>query len=115
MTSPYYTRVPTRIYTSRRDGYDSMPALNEYNREKGLQSIEDVDVNDETLYCQNKIHQIMNDGRVPQMRNTTILKWWSPEEGDMNKRFIIIEITKGVINGIPDEFNGYILRLRRVG
>ena len=101
-------RVHHRIYTDTI----TMRALDMFNHTLYLKSIVDVNIGEDTFYCQSS-WQIKKDGRRFQMLDNTILEWHIPGE-DMEKQFNIISITPGFIPDIPLRFNGNILLLRCV-
>jgi len=66
-------------------------------------------------YIPHGTRQFQGYRRRTQMENGTQITLFLEGRQDTGKRFIIIDIQQGHIQGIQGKFNGYILKLDRIG
>ena len=93
--------------------------INQFNIEQGLFGIDTVPEGGQTLWPIGD-RQVKIDDRYKQKKNGTLLKTYKKLSLSdkthifTGKRFKIIRISRGKINGVPENFNKYIMLLERV-
>jgi hypothetical protein len=108
-------RISERFYTS---GFNyilyryinTLSKLDRYNGKK----LDKLDIGETYIYPQNYSKQIKFDGRFIQKKLNTKIEWFKGPKKRTYKEFIIISIEEGFILGIPENWNGYLVELRRV-
>jgi len=105
-------RVSTRILIADRWGKNYLTPINYYNEDKGLFGIDAVPIGCHTVWPFGD-YQTHHDMRKRQMNQMTILNTYKGHIST-SKGYIIISISKGIIHGVPDNYNGYLMQLQRV-
>jgi|TARA_B110000902_G_C14159883_1_gene532825 hypothetical protein len=105
-------RDHAKILLSDTSGNNFSTPINNYNDEKGLFGIDTVPIGCPTVWPFGD-YQTHHDMRKRQMENKTILNTYKGWRA-MGKGYIIIMISKGIIHGVPNQFNGNLMLLQRV-
>ena len=105
-------RDHTKILLSDASGNNYSTPINNYNNEKGLFGIDTVPIGYFTVWPFGD-YQTYHDMRKRQMENKTILNTYKGWRA-MGKGYIIIMISKGIIHGVRNQFNGNLMLLQRV-